>query len=154
MYVGDNGGRAPTTIHAHPTQFGSGNIRTNEPTSHCESGPAQVYNSTPNTVSIEEYNKATENAHGWKNVHVNLNNQTGSGISTEEVHKRAVEAIRNWDIALQKENKKNKRLKEELHFEKIEKEALPIHMNEKILKSISILRGVTKVIIWNVIQIK
>ena len=108
MYVGDNGPRAPTTIHAQPTQFGSGNIRTNEPTLHCESGPAQVYHSTPNTVSIEEYNKATENAHGWKNAYENLNNQTGSGISAEEVHKCAVEAIRNWDIAFQKENERRK----------------------------------------------
>ena len=144
MYVGDNGGRAPTTIHAQPTQFGSGNIRTNEPTSHCESGPAQVYNSTPNTVSIEEYNKATENAHGWKNAYDNLNKQTGLGISIDEVHKRAVEAIRNWDIALQKVNENNKRLKEELHYEKLAKEALPIHMNDKYLNIISILRGVKK----------
>ena len=55
-----NGPRAPTTINAHPTQLGSGNIRTNEPTLHCESGPAQVYHSTSSTVPIEEYNKATE----------------------------------------------------------------------------------------------
>ena len=71
-------------MHAEPTQFGSGNIRTNKPTLHCESGPAQVYHSTSSTVSIEEYNKATENAHE------NLNNQTGSGISAEEIHKHAV----------------------------------------------------------------
>ena len=63
--IGNNGPRAPTTIHAQPPQFLSANIRTNEPTLHCESGPAQVYHSTPNTVPIEEYNKATENAHGF-----------------------------------------------------------------------------------------
>ena len=63
----------PTTISAHPTQLGSG-IRTNEPTSHCESGPSQVYNSPANTVSIEEYNKATDSAHGWKSAYDNLNN--------------------------------------------------------------------------------
>merc|ERR1711888_131249 len=40
--------------------------------------------------------------------------------------------------------KKNKRLQEELHYEKLAKEALPIHMNEKILNIISILRGVKK----------
>ena len=142
MYVGDNGPRAPTTIHARPTQFGSGNIRTNEPTMHCESGPAEIYQS--NTVPIEDYNKVTEYAHGWKNAYDNLNNQRGSGISVEEVHNRAVEAIRNWDIAFQKENEKNKRLQEELHYEKLAKEALPIHMNEKILNKISILRGVKK----------
>ena len=142
MYVGDNGPRAPTTIHAQPTQFGSGNIRTNEPTMHCESGPAEIYQ--PNTVPIEDYNKVTEYAHGWKNAYDNLNNQTGSGISAEEVHNCAVEAIRKWDIAFQKENEKNKRLQEELHYEKLAKEALPIHMNEKILNIISILRGVKK----------
>ena len=114
MYVGDNG--APPSINAHPTQLGSG-ITTNEPTSHCESGPAQVYN---------------------------LYNQTGSGNSVEEVHKRGVEAIRNWGIALQKENEENKRLKKELHYEKLSKESLPIHMDEKILKKISILRGIKK----------
>ena len=65
-----------------------------------------MYNSTPNTVSIEEYNKVTESAHGWKNAYDNLNIQTGSGISAEEVHKHAVEAIRNWDIVLQKGNEK------------------------------------------------
>ena len=132
MYVGKDGPRAPTTIHAQPTQFGSGNIRTNDPTMHCESGPAEIYQS--NTVPIEDYNKVTEYAHGWKNAYDNLNNQTGSGISAEEVHNCAVEAIRKWDIAFQKENEKNKRLQEELHYEKLAKEALPIHMNEKILK--------------------
>ena len=74
-------------------------------------------------------------------------NQTGSGvagnlITTEEVCKHATEAIKNWEIALQKENEKNKWLEEELHYEKLAKEALPIHMNEKILNIISILRGV------------
>ena len=112
LHVGDNGRRAPTTIHAQPTQFGSGIMRTNDPTLHCESGPAQVYDSTPKTVPNEEYNKATENARGWNNAHVNLNNQTGSGvISAEEVHKHASEAIRNWDIALQQENEKKKTIR-------------------------------------------
>ena len=68
MYVSNNG--SPTTIHAHPTQFGScSSIITNEPTSHCESGPAQVYNSTANTVSIEEYNKVKKVRMGGK-VHM------------------------------------------------------------------------------------
>ena len=137
MYAGENG--PPTSINAHPTQLGSGNIRTNEPTLHCESGPGEVYNSSSSTVPIEDYNKATESAHGWKNAHDNLYIQTGSGISVEEVHKRGQEAIRNWDIALQKENEENKRLKKELHYEKLAKESLPIHMNEKILKKISTL---------------
>jgi len=94
-----------------------------------------VYNSSSSTVPIEDYNKSTECAHGWKNAYDNLYNQTGSGNSVKEVHKRGVEAIRNWDIALQKENEENKRLK---------KESLPIHMDEKILKKISILRGIKK----------
>ena len=134
----------PTSINAHSKQLGRGNIRTNEPTLHCESGPAQVYNSSSSTVPIEDYNKSTECAHGWKNAYDNLYIQTGSGISVEEVHKRGQEAIRNWDIALQKENEENKRLKKELYYEKLSKESLPIHMNEKILKKISILRGVKK----------
>ena len=36
MYVGNDVAKAPTTIHAHPTQFGSDNVRTNEPTTNCE----------------------------------------------------------------------------------------------------------------------
>ena len=52
--------------------------------------------------------------------------------------------ITPWQIALQKENENNKRLKEELHYEKLAKEALPIHMNDKYLNIISVLRGVKK----------
>ena len=63
----------PTTINTHPTQLGSGNIITNEPTSHCESNPSQVYNPTANTVSIEEYIKVRESTHGWKSAYDNLN---------------------------------------------------------------------------------
>ena len=55
-----------------------------------------------------------------------------------------METIRNWEIAHQKEKENNKRLKQELHYEKLAKEALPIHMNDKYLNIISILRGVKK----------
>ena len=138
----------PTTINAHPTQLGSGNIITNERTPYCESGPSQVYNSSVKTVSIEEYNKANESAHGWKSAYDNLYNQTGSGIFTQgdidKVHKHGVEAIKKWGIALEKEKENNKQLKEELHYEKVAKELLPIHMNDKYLNIISILRGVKK----------
>ena len=143
MYVGNNA--PPPTINAHPR---SGNIITNEPNLQCESGPSQVYNSSVKTVSIEEYNKANEIAHGWKSAYDNLYNQTGSGIFTQgdvdEVHKRGVEAIRNWQIELEMEKEKNKQLKEELHYEKVAKEYLPIHMNDRYLNIISILRGVKK----------
>ena len=132
MYVGNNA--PPTTI--------------NEPTLQCESGPSQVYNSSVKTVSIEEYNKANESAHGWKSAYDNLYNQTGSGIFTQgdidEVHKHGVEAIRKWEIALEKEKENNKQLKEELHYEKVAKDLLPIHMNDKYLNIISLLRGVKK----------
>ena len=104
MYVGNNA--PPPTINAHPR---SGNIITNEHTSRCELDPSQVYNPPAKTVSIEEYNKANESAHGWKSAYDNLYNQTGSGINLEEVHKRGVEAIRNWEIAHQKEKENNKR---------------------------------------------
>ena len=82
MYVGNDVAKAPTTIHAHPTQFG---IQMNDLTL------------PPNTVSIEDYNKVAESAHGWKNAYYNLNNQTGSGINTEE----AVEVIKKWKEAYQ-----------------------------------------------------
>ena len=131
--------------NAHPN---SGNIITNEPTLQCESGPSQVYNSSVKTVSIEDYNKANESAHGWKSAYDNLYNQTGSGIFTQgdidEVHKHGVEAIKKWEIALEKEKENNKQLKEELHYEKVAKDLLPIHMNDKYLNIISLLRGVKK----------
>ena len=143
MYVGNNA--PPPTINTHPR---SGNIITNEPNLQCESGPSQVYNAPAKTVSIEDYNKANESAHGWKSAYDNLYNQTGSGIFTQgdidEVHKHGVEAIKKWEIALGKEKENNKQLKEELHYEKLAKEALPIHMNDKYLNIISILRGVKK----------
>ena len=53
--------------NAHPN---SGNIITNEPTLQCESGPSQVYNSSVKTVSIEEYNKANESAHGFQILYI------------------------------------------------------------------------------------
>ena len=56
----------PTTINAHPTQLGSGNIRTNDPNLYCESAPAQVYHSSSSTVPIEEYNEAVDIGHSWK----------------------------------------------------------------------------------------
>ena len=143
MYNNNNSAPNIASIanNAHPR---SGNIITNERTSRCELDPSQVYNPPAKTVSIEEYNKANESAHGWKSAYDNLYNQTGSGINVEEVHKRGVEAIRNWEIALEKEKENNKQLKEELHYEKLAKEALPIHMNDKYLNIISILRGVKK----------
>ena len=122
MYNNSAPNIASIANNAHPN---SGNIITNEPTLQCESGPSQVYNSSVKTVSIEEYNKANESAHGWKSAYDNLYNQTGSGIFTQgdvdEVHKRGVEAIRNWEIAVEKENKNNKQLKEELYYEKLAK---------------------------------
>ena len=98
-FIANNG--SPTTINAHSIQLGSDNIRTNEPTSNCESGPAQVYNSTANTVSLEDYTKAAESVHGWQNAFDKLKSQIGSGINTKDVHKHAVEAIRNWEEAYQ-----------------------------------------------------
>ena len=71
--VGYDTARAPTH------QVGSG-IQRNEPTLHCESVPAQIYQ--PNTVSMQDYTKATESAHGWKNAYENLNKQRGSGVFT------------------------------------------------------------------------
>ena len=110
MYVGNNA--PPPTMNTHPR---SGNIITNEPNLQCESDPSQVYNSSVKTVSIEEYNKANESAHGWKSAYDNLYNQTGSGIFTQgdvdEVHKRGVEAIRNWQIELEMEKEKNTHFK-------------------------------------------
>merc|ERR1712239_62801 len=88
MYVGQNVERAPTTMYAEPIQIGTG---------------------PPKHVSMERYQKAVKAIFNWANVHKN---------DVEE---------------------KNK-LSEELHYEKVAKEALPIH----ILKKISILRGVKK----------
>ena len=106
------------------------------------------YGSGSTVIPIEKYNQAVETSHAWKNAYDNLYNQTGSGIFTQgdidEVHKHGVEAIRKWEIALGKEKENNKQLKEELHYEKVAKDLLPIHMNDKYLNIISLLRGVKK----------
>ena len=92
MSIGDNVGRAPTTMHTEPIQIGTG---------------------PPKHVSMELYQKAVNAISNWVKVHKN---------DVEE---------------------KNK-LSEELHYEKVAKEALPIHIDNNILKKISILRGVKK----------
>ena len=37
-------------------------------------------NQQQDTVSMEEYTKATKSAHEWKNAYERLNNQTKSGV--------------------------------------------------------------------------
>ena len=115
--IGEDGGRPP-------------NVQYGIQTLHCESGPAQVYNSTPNTVSIEDYNKVAESAHGWKNAYHNLNNQTGSGINTEDVHKHAVESIRNWEEAYQNLDVQKNAALQQLFNQTREMENLPIIINK------------------------
>ena len=67
---------APTTVSVgyntarNPTHQPGSGIHRNEATLHCESGPAEIYQ--PNTVSMEDYTKATESAHGWKNAYGGL----------------------------------------------------------------------------------
>ena len=51
---------------------------------------------------------------------------------------------RNWQTAHQKELEEKHKLSEELHYEKVAKEVLPKHLDNIILKKISILRGVKK----------
>ena len=130
-----NNAAASTTMNVaegrHPNvQPGSG-IQRNEPTLHCESGPAEIYQ--PNTVSMEDYTKATESAHGWKNAYENLNNQTGSGVfSREDIDKEIMHFVTPWQIAYQNEKEKNNQLEE----------YLPIHMNQKMINKINMLRSV------------
>ena len=122
--VGYDTARAPTF------QLGSG-IQRNEPTLHCESGPAEIYQ--PNTVSMQDYTKATESAHGWKNAYENLNNQTGSGVfSREDIDKEIMHFVTPWQIAYQNEKEKNNQLEE----------YLPIYMNQKMINKINMLRSV------------
>ena len=87
--VGYDTARAPTH------QRGSG-IQRNEPTLHCESGPAEIYQ--PNTVPMQDYTKATESAHGWKNAYENLNKQRGSGVFTREDIDKEVMNVTRGDI--------------------------------------------------------
>ena len=87
--VGYDTARAPTH------QVGSG-IQRNEPTLHCESGPAEIYQ--PNTVSMQDYTKATESAHGWKNAYENLNKQRRSGVFTRADIDKEVMNVTRGDI--------------------------------------------------------
>ena len=61
-----------------------------------------------------------------------------------ELYQKAVKAIFNWAKVHKNYVEEKNKLSEELHYEKVAKEALPIHINNNILKKISILRGVKK----------
>ena len=146
--VGYDTARAPTH------QLGSG-IQTNEPTLHCESGPAEIYQ--PNTVSMQDYTKATESAHGWKNAYENLNKQRGSGVFTRadidkevmnvtrgDIDKEIMHFVTPWQIAHQKEKEKNNELVECIYNEQLEKENLPIYMDKEMINKINMLRSVKR----------
>ena len=73
--------------------------------------------------------------------------QTGTGAPTHvsmELYQKAVNAISNWSKVHKNDVEEKNKLSEELHYEKVAKEALPIHIDNNILKKISILRGVKK----------
>ena len=61
-----------------------------------------------------------------------------------ELYQKAVNAIVNWIKVHKNDVEEKNKLSEELHYEKVAKEALPIHIDNNILKKISILRGVKK----------
>ena len=61
-----------------------------------------------------------------------------------ELYQKAVNAISNWTKVHKNDVEEKNKLSEELHYEKVAKEALPIHIDNNILKKISILRGVKK----------
>ena len=61
-----------------------------------------------------------------------------------ELYQKAVKAIFNWAKVHKNDVEEKNKLSEELHYEKVAKEALPIHIDNNILKKISILRGVKK----------
>ena len=61
-----------------------------------------------------------------------------------ELYQKAVNAILHCVKVHKNDVEENNKLSEELHYEKVAKEALPIHIDNNILKKISILRGVKK----------
>ena len=62
---------------------------------------------TSNTVSLEYYNKATENSKSCKNAYKNLNNQTGSGVFTRgDIDEEIMNFVTPLQIAYQKEKGK------------------------------------------------
>ena len=61
-----------------------------------------------------------------------------------ELYQKAVNAVSNWSKVHKNDVEEKNKLSEELHYEKVAKEALPIHIDNNILKKISILRGVKK----------
>ena len=63
---------------------------------------------------------------------------------SKEHYDHALICINGWKNAHQKEVEEKHKLSKELHYEKVAKEALPIHINNNILKKINILRGVKK----------
>merc|ERR1712208_242921 len=73
--------------------------------------------------------------------------QIGTGAPKHvsiELYQKAVNAISNWSKVHKNVVEEKNKLSEELHYEKVAKEALPIHIDNNILKKISILRCVKK----------
>ena len=77
-------------------------------------------------ISKEDYDQALDCINSWKNAHDNLARSNQTGLVKN----------RNWQMAHQKEVEEKHKLSEELHYEKVAKEALPIHMDKNILKKL------------------
>ena len=75
---------------------------------------------------MEDYTKATESAHGWKNAYENLNNQTGSGVfSREDIDKEIMHFVTPWQIAYQNEKEKTINLKNIYTMNRLRKKICP-----------------------------
>ena len=114
-------------MYTEPTQIGSN-----------ESGGVEVYQdhsylqnqNNTSFISKEDYDHALDCINGWKNAHDSWKNAHDNLARTGLVENR------NWQMAHQKEVEEKHKLSEELHYEKVAKEALPIHMDKNILKKI------------------
>ena len=138
---------APTTMYVDdnnpPTKIGS-NVQQNQ----------MQTNRAPVTMSIgDNVGRAPTTMYVGQNVERAPTTmytepiQNGTGPPTHvsmELYQKAVNAISNWAKVHKNDVEEKNKLSEELHYEKVAKEALPIHIDNNILKKISILRGVKK----------
>ena len=65
-------------------------------------------------------------------------------FTRDEIDKEVMNAVTSWDIVHKKYVEEKHKLCEELPYEKVAREALPIHLDNNILKNISILNNVRK----------
>ena len=105
---------------------------------------------------MQDYNKVTESAHGWKNAYKNSNKQRGSRVFTRadidkevmnvtrgDIDKEIMYFVTPWQIAHQKEKEKNNELVECIYNVSLRKK-ICLYMDKEMINKINMLRSVKR----------